>query len=61
MPHYHRYRLRWGRWGFASLKITIPHLLGKHWWYNPLHSPTCLPVTKPGTVWDYRTIEMYAA
>jgi len=48
LPDYHRYELRWGKvWGFASLKITIPHLLRKHWWHNPLHSPTCLPVMKP--------------
>jgi len=49
MPDYHRYGLRWGRWGFAFLKITIPHLLGKHRWYNPPHNPGVSPSSK---TWD---------
>jgi len=44
MPHYHRYGLRWG---FAFLKITIPHMLGKYYRYKPLHTSTKLPVAKP--------------
>jgi len=51
MPHYPRYGLRWG---FAFLKITIPHQLGKYWRYKPPHTPTNLPVVKPGVSGDRR-------
>ena len=51
MPHYPRYGLRWG---FAFLKITIPHQLGKYWRYKPPHTPTNLLVAKPGVSGDRR-------
>ena len=45
-PHYYRYRLRWG---FASLKITIPTYWGSTGDTTlPPHTPTNLPVAKPG-------------
>ena len=57
MPHYHRYGKRWG---FAFLKIIIPHLLGKYWRYELPHTSTNLPVAKPrvsevrrGSAWSY--------
>ena len=49
MPYYHRYGLRWG---FAFLKITIPHQLGKYWRCKPPLTPTYLPVAKPGVSGD---------
>jgi len=51
MPHYPRYGLRCG---FAFLKITIPHQLGKYWRYKPPLTPTNLPVAKPGVSGDRR-------
>ena len=55
MPHY-RPGTGWGggRWGFAFLKITIPHQLGKYWRYNPPHTLTYLPAVKPGVSRDRR-------
>ena len=42
------------RWGFSFLKVTIPQQLGTYWRYKPPHTPTNLPVAKPGVSGDRR-------
>jgi len=41
-----------GKVGFAFLKITIPHQLGKYWLYNPPHTPNISPSNKTEGLWE---------